>query len=108
MAAVEAVSSNRTEKKGTFNHVHFECAVKGKVESIDEPQNSERRFYTVRIAAADSYSSPQTMQIQQDARDRPFAREGDEIECTTKVGGYTRRSNGNTYVTNTHDFIELI
>jgi len=86
----------------------LEAIVEGKVQAVEQPNESEWTYFTLSLKAADAYSSPATIQISQPANQRPFARQGDEVRCKVTIGGYGRRHNGNRYVTNTLTFVEAV
>ena len=86
----------------------FETLIEGKVDAIDQPNESEWQYFTILAKAADEYSSPQSVQISQLANQRPFARVGDIVRVKVRAGGYVRRHNGNRYVTNTLTLVEAL
>jgi hypothetical protein len=85
----------------------LEALIQGKVTDVSNPQNSEFTYYNIATPAKDQYSNPNTLQISQPANQRPFARVGDEVKIKVSLGGYGRRNNGNLYISNTLNFVEL-
>lgn len=86
----------------------LEAIVEGKVQRIEQPQESEWTYFTIQLKARDEYTAPGSIQISQPASQRPFARVDDVIKAKVALGGYGRRYNGNVYVTNTLTFIETV
>lgn len=86
----------------------LEVLVQGKVREVNSPQNSEYTYYELALKSSDEYSLPPILQISQSSSDRPFARKGEIVTLKCTVGGYTRRSNGISYVTNTLTFVEVV
>lgn len=84
-----------------------EVLIEGKISKIDQPQNSDYTYYTFSLKSKDEYSLPATVQVSQPATGRPFAREGDLIRIKCIVGGFPRKAGGNTYITNTLNFVEV-
>lgn len=104
MAQAENVQALNTPSKLQMN----EGIIEGKVTSIEQPQNSEYTYYNLSLKAKDEYSMPSTVSVSQSAKERPIAREGDLIRLKVSMGGYPRRANGNTYVTNTLSIVEVL
>ena len=86
----------------------LESIVEGRVQRIEQPQESEWTYFTLQLKARDEYTAPSTIQISQPASQRPFCREGDVVRAKVVIGGYGRRYNGNLYVTNTLTFVETL
>lgn len=84
-----------------------EVLIEGKVTKVEQPQNSEYTYYTFSLRSKDEYSLPAVVQVSTPASVRHFAREGDLIRIKCTVGGFPRRSGGNTYIVNTLNFIEV-
>lgn len=82
--------------------------IEGKILQVEQPENSDYRFYTFTLPAADEYEAPSTIQVSEPAKNRPFGRQGDLIRIKAKLGGYRRKSGSNTYVTNTLNFVEVL
>ena len=85
----------------------LECYIQGKVSDISNPPNSEFTYYNIHCPAKDSYSQPPLIQVSAPAGNRPFARIGDEVAIKVSIAGYGRRNNGNLYISNTLNFVEL-
>lgn len=86
------------------NQVIFE----GKVQHVDQPQNSDYTYYTFNLKAKDEYSLPATVQVSQNASQRPFAREGDFLRIRCELSGFPRKAGGRTYITNVLTYIETL
>jgi len=86
----------------------FDVVVEGKIRDIDRPKESEWIYYAVQLKAADEYSYPRIIQISQQASQREFAKEGEQIRVKCQVSGYSRNYNGRTYISNTLTFTELV
>ena len=85
----------------------LEAIIEGKVVTMDQPRESEWMYYNISLKAADEYSRNETVQISQPASQRPFAKADDIIKVKVKLGGYGRRHNGNLFITNTLQFVEV-
>lgn len=84
-----------------------EVLIEGKVTKVEQPQNSDYTYYTFSLKSKDEYSLPAVVQVSTPASVRPFARENDLIRIKCTVGGFPRRSGGNTYIVNTLNFVEV-
>ena len=83
-----------------------EVFIEGKIANIEQPQNSDYTYYTLNLKSKDEYSLPATVQVSQDAKQRPFGREGDLLRIKCSVSGFPRKSGGRTYITNVLNYVE--
>ena len=84
-----------------------EVLIEGKISKIEQPKNSSYTYYTFNLKSKDEYSLPATVQVSQPLESRPFGREGDLIRIKCIVGGFPRKVEGTTYITNTLNFVEV-
>ena len=84
-----------------------EVLIEGKVTKIETPKDSQYTYYTFSLKSKDEYSLPALVQVSTTGTTRQFAREGDLLRIKCHVGGFPRRANGNIYITNTLNFLEV-
>ncbi|HEY9746562.1 MAG TPA: hypothetical protein V6C99_10135 [Oculatellaceae cyanobacterium] len=81
--------------------------IEGKVESIEQPRDSEFFYYRIAGKAADEYSPRPVMQVSSPAHTRPFCKEGDIVRIKVQLSGFVRRHQGRIFITNTLQFVDL-
>lgn len=84
-----------------------QAIIEGKVESIEQPRDSEYLYYRIAGKAADDYSPRPVMQVSSPAHTRPFCKEGDVVRIKVQIAGFARRYQGRVFITNTLQFVEL-
>jgi hypothetical protein len=85
-----------------------ESIIEGRIQDVQQPENSDYRFYEFALPANDEYSLPATIQVSQPQSARPFGRAGDMLRVRVSISGYPRRAAGRKYITNVLNYIETL
>jgi len=104
MAQPENVQTVNTPSKLQIN----EGIIEGKINRVEQPQNSEFTYYEFSLKAVDEYSMPSVVQVSQSAKERPIGRIGDFLRLKVSLGGYPRKVGTNRYISNTLSIVEVL
>jgi hypothetical protein len=85
-----------------------ESIIEGRIQDVEQPENSDFRYYEFALPARDEYSLPAIIQVSQPQGARPLGRAGDLLRIRVAISGFPRRAGGRKYITNVLTYIETL